>query len=162
RALADEIVDGVRVRADPVGAHLALKPLGKLRGRRQAAPGDETGEFRRPGAEQNATDDRMNAVGADQRVARDRLAALKRKLDSRVRLAEVDTLRIEADRVRLLAPDRLDQHLLQVGAMHGVVRKSVALDRGRTERDLGPGLAGIPQAGLPLRGLVADAIELGT
>ena len=49
------------------------------------------------------------------------------------------------DRVRPLAPDRVEQHGMQVAAVEHHVGKAVALDRDRAEIEQLPGLAGAPE-----------------
>ena len=60
-------------------------------------------------------------------------------------LRDAGALAVEMDRVRLLAPDRVEQHGVQVAAVEHHVGKAVALDRHRAEVEQLPGLAGAPE-----------------
>ena len=63
-------------------------------------------------------------------------------------LRDADALAVEMDRVRPLAPDRVEQHGVQIAAVEHHVGKAVALDRDRAEIEQLPGLAGAPEPDL--------------
>ena len=72
-------------------------------------------------------------------------AASKFEFDVVRRLRQADALAAEVNGAGLFAQQRLRNHLVQVAAMDGDVRKAVALDRFHTEIEQLPALPGIPQ-----------------
>src|SRR5262249_6659475 len=118
----------------------------------------EAGEFGLVGAEQRLAHDRMDAVGADQRIAADVLAIPEGSGYAFGRRIEAGAAHTELDRVRIGAQHRLAKHLLQIGAVHGVMRGAVA-GAGAAEILHAPALIAVPDAEIDLAGDDADAVE---
>ncbi len=135
----------VRAGADPVGADPPAHARRQPRHGDRSAPRHQPGELRRIGPEQRLPYARVHAVGADQHVAA-RRAAIEPQRDPVRRLLEARALRIQMDRVRLLAPHAVGEHREEIGAVDRVVREAVPFDRDRTEIEQLPRLAGVPEA----------------
>ena len=87
----------------------------------------------------------MHAVRADQRIAGDAFAVREMQRDAASVILEAGAARIEPDRVGLERAHRIDQHLMQVGAMDHEIGRAVARDRLGAEIEQLPGLAGVPE-----------------
>ena len=87
----------------------------------------------------------MHAVSADQRIAGDAFAVRKMQRHAASVVVEADAARIEPDRIGLERAHRIDQHLMQVGAMDHEIGRAVARDRLGAEIEQLPGLARIPE-----------------
>src|SRR5262245_56415049 len=92
--------------------------------RRHATPADTAGEPRRVGAEQVLSDNRMNAIGADDDVSLDLAAVGKAHHRATIACFNRDAASAEADVGRL---ERAAQHVEQVGAVHRDVRRAELL-----------------------------------
>src|SRR5262249_52457862 len=92
--------------------------------RRHATPADTAGEPRRVGAEQVLSDNRMNAIGADDDVGLDLAAVGKARHRAAIACFNRDAASSEADVGRL---ERATQHVEQVGAVHRDVRRAELL-----------------------------------
>ena len=101
----------------------------------------------------------MHAVGADQRVAGDALAAREMQRDGRAVIVEAGRARAEPDRIGLERAHRVDQRVVQVGAMDHEIGRAVARDRFGAEVEQLPGLAGIPQPDFLAGRLAPDAAD---
>ena len=125
-ALADRVVDEVRRRCDPL-RHPATQHVGQPVRGRDAAPCDAAGEAGTVFAEQAIAQQRMDAVGADERIALRGRAILEFEPDAMTGLPETHHACADVNGVGLEATHRVEQHRLQVRAMHGVVPEAVAL-----------------------------------
>ncbi len=154
-----QIVDDVPARPDPVDPDVAREARRQLRDRDQPAPGDAAGELRGIAAEQLFADDRMDTVSADQRIAGDALAVRKTQRDASSVIVEAGAARIEPDRIGLDRAHRIDQHLVQVGAMDHEIGRAVARDRLGAEIEQLPGLARVPEPDLLAGRLAPDLAQ---
>ena len=131
--------------ADPVGAdaarHAGRQPLHGD----HAAPRNDSGKRGLVGAEKHLAGERVNAVGADERIATHLCPIRELQPHAFSVLAESQAGRSEVDCSRLLAPYRIRQYGEQIGPIHGEVGIPVALDRDGAEIEQLPGLAGTPE-----------------
>src|SRR5690606_5075748 len=96
--------------------------------RDEAAPGHHAGELRVAFAPQRISHDRAPAVGTDQDVATHAPAVFQDQLGTTVVLFAAGRAAAQVDRIGLFAPDRLDQGVQHVGAVHREVGVAVELD----------------------------------
>ena len=88
----------------------------------------------------------MDAVGADQRGSRDRLAAGEAEAHAIALLGIAGAARAEADAIRVQLPHGGGQRRMEIGAVQHQIRGSVALDRDGAEIEQLPGFARVPEA----------------
>ena len=110
RAAAHRIVHDMAAGPDPVGADVHLDAGRHAIARHQHAPGDDAGELRPVGAEHRKPHARLHAVGADDDGRRAGSPRSNSMLTESLVLRDADALAVEMDRVRPLAPDRVEQH----------------------------------------------------
>src|SRR5205823_1823480 len=80
--------------------------------------------------------------------------------DALVLLREAAAARAKMQRVRLGAAQRADDHVEQIRAVDGEVRRAIALDGDRAEVEQLPGLAGLPMADFLALRLARQGLEL--
>ncbi len=101
----------------------------------------------------------MDAVGADQRIALDLGTVREIERDAVTLLAAARGAAAEMDRIGLLRPHRVGEHLQKVRAVDRDIGKAVALDRLGAEVEQLPGLAGVPQPDFLARRVAGEALH---
>src|SRR6267378_1052697 len=146
--------------ADPVGADAARHAGGKPIHGNHAPPCNDSGERGLVGAEKRLPDARVDAVGADERVA-PRLGPIGEAQPYMFAvLAQAAALCTQVDGVGLFPLHRARQHAEEIGPIHGEVRIPVALDRDGTEIEQLPGLAAAPEPHFLAGRLAGERLEL--
>src|SRR5258707_3466118 len=115
-------------RADLIGADRAGEGPGQTVHRNETAPGHASRDGRPVGDEEALADRRMDAVGDDKRMARDRSTALKMKAHAIAALLEAGAFGAEMDCVFPHAADGIGDDAVEIGAIEQVIRKAIALD----------------------------------
>jgi hypothetical protein len=99
---------------------------------------------------------------ADQYIACHALAAFEMQHHAIGGLLEPDGFGIQMKSVGLFAHHRIDERVMQVGPMQGVIRRAVFLDRNVAQLNDGAGPAAIPQTHILACEFGADAQQFRT
>src|SRR5690242_12268339 len=110
------------VRADPCVAVLLTKRWWEPMHRHHAAPSHEAGEGGTTGAEQCVAHPGVHSIGTNQHVTVHLLAAFQEQRHAIGPLLEVDNLGTDMNCSRRTVDEGLNQHLMEIAAMHQPVR----------------------------------------
>ena len=150
----DVVLHDAAVRSHPDAGDLGDIEMRDPLGRHQPAPGDVAGVARQLLAEHLPAHRRVDAVGADEDVAGRGAAVGERDGDAVGILIEALDARAE---VEAFLAEAAEQHVEQVGAVRGVVRRAEMRLRPLAERRVVEAVAGVPGAIVAPFRIVRDA-----